>query len=214
MSKLFKFIVLIFFSLILTVNFSSAAKGEVVHISCKEDSRVFFDRNFVDEPQVSERKEHVRSFDLRKQLLLDTNFNNNNPLPAFIDGKTIYWHSIILPKDKQAEALKSKYGQDLPLSVGTFEINRYTGKITTEFYALDMVHFAKYFGVKVTTLGDKSKLRSALTSNYNTKQGLRIKKRVIEEGKKTIKNKKIQKDFVLVGKSKGSCKKVSKRKKF
>ena len=212
MSKLFKLIVLIFFAVILTVNFSSAAKGEIVHISCKEDSRVFFDRNFVDEPQISKRKEHVRSFDLRKQLLLDTNFNNNNPLPAFIDGKTIYWHSTVLLKGAQAEALKSKYGQDLLLSIGVFEINRYTGKITTDFYALDIVHFAKYFGVKGTV--DKSKRKSILTRNYNTKQGLRIKKRVVEEGKKTIKNKKIQKDFIFVGKSKGSCKKVSKRKKF
>ena len=160
MSKLFKLIVLIFFALILSVNFSSAAKGEIVHISCKEDSRVLFDRNFKEEPQVSERKVYVRTFDLNKQLLLDTNFNNNKPLVAFIDNKSIYWHSAAISKPKHLEAFKSKYGQELLIGVGVFKINRYTGKINNDFYGLDRNYFAKYFGAQITT--DKSKFRSIL----------------------------------------------------
>jgi len=212
MSKLFKLIVLIFFALILSVNFSSAAKGEIVHISCKEDSRVLFDRNFKEEPQVSERKVYVRTFDLNKQLLLDTNFNNNKPLVAFIDNKSIYWHSAAISKPKHLEAFKSKYGQELLIGVGVFKINRYTGKINNDFYGLDRNYFAKYYGAQITT--DKSKFRSILERNYNTKQGLRIKKRVVEEGEKNIKNKEIQEGFVRIARSVGSCKKVSKAKKF
>ena len=214
MNNFFKFISLIFFAIVLAVNFSSAANGEIVHISCKESSRVFVDRNFVDEPQTSRKKEYVRTFDLKKQLLLDTDFKGNKPLAAFIDSKTIYWHSILLPKPKQAEALKSKYNQDVVLSVGTFQINRYTGKMNTEFYGLDKAYFAKYFGVGGREAADQSKFKSILTKNYNSKEGLRIKKRVIEQGKRAIKNQKIQKDFIVIGRSEGNCKKTSSKKKF
>lgn len=145
--------------------------------------------------------EVIRIFDLDKELLLDTNFRNNKPRLVLIDDKFIKWHNLHEPNDNSKEHFKKMYNEDIYMNIHVMKINRFSGKMTHDFYALNKSYSRTYF-------------ENLENENLNSRISLINADTVMELGILYSKAQKTQKEFIHVMSTESECKKVAKEKKF
>ena len=189
--------------LFLGLLFSEGAGAEenIIHISCNSIKSFMYD---VDRNENSIQKpsgEVIRVFDLDKELLLDTNFRNNKPRPVLIDDKFIKWHNQIEPSDNDKELFKQMYNEDFYMAIMVMKINRFSGKMKQDFYALNKSYSRAYF-------------ENFEKENLNSHIALINADTVMELAILYSKDQKPQKEFIHVSSTEDECKKVAKEKKF
>jgi len=194
-----KFIAIIVLGLLLSGNANT--EENIIHISCNSIKSYMYD---VDRNETSVKNpsgEVIRVFDLDKELLLDTNFRNNKPRPVLIDDKFIKWHNRYKPNDNQKEHFKQMYNEDVYMTIHVLKINRFSGKMTHDFYALNKSHSRTYS-------------ENLEKENLNSRIDLINADTVMELAILYSKDQKPQKEFIHVMSTEDECEKVAKQKKF
>ena len=203
MKKLLGIVVLLTF-------FITVGKADnLIHISCVDTSKKMFDKNLKEDKLDLNQTKTIRTFDLKKELLADTNFKKNKPVAAIIDDDTIYWHIIALLNDKKQKDYQIWFETQISVLVSVFEINRFSGTITQNMYGLDRATFIAYGGGYV----ENGEIKES-PFKYNTKPWLENAKKIIETSLLSRKNKIPQKEIIHMTSGSGECEKVSKAKKF
>ena len=79
-----------------TLKIQVVEKESIIHLSCIFKEATEYDVNFKETEIETEPWEITWSFDLNKQILLDTNFKNNPPVVASIDKSYIWINGYII----------------------------------------------------------------------------------------------------------------------
>ena len=177
------------------------AEENIIHISCNPIKSFFYDVNSNETLTKKPSGEVIRVFDLDKELLLDTNFENRKPRPVLITDKFIKWHNRIEPNASVKEDFKQMYNEDIHMTVHVMKINRLSGKLTHDFYALNKAYYLTYSGSSENE--DITPRISLINSDF-----------VMELAILGTKYQKTQKEFIHVMSTEDECKKIPKQKKF
>ena len=192
----------------LTVKKQTTSNTNIIHLACTINPvMTLYDLNLKETKYSGDTYETIFSFDLEKQILLDTNFQNHLPMVASIDDEYIRWHFGEVPSDQTKGFLKTMYNQEIVYSLTDKKINRYSGKFTEDSYELDKLSLL-YFGgatVKDGIVDVSTKLE------FNSPEGLKNRLKYIAyahiprpQNKGTIHSSRIT----------GDCKTTTKTKKF
>ena len=177
------------------------AEENIIHISCNAIKSYFYDVNRNETLTKKPSGKVIRVFDLDKELLLDTDFKNNKPRPVLITDEFIKWHNQIKPNASQKEDFKKMYNEDIHMTVHAMKINRFSGKLTHDFYALNRTNYLAYFG-------------SSENEDINSRIFLINSDFFMELSILATKYQKTQKEFIHVMSTEEECKKIAKQKKF
>ena len=163
-----------------TVKKQNTSSKKIIHLACTINPiMTLYDLNLKETKYSGDTYETIFSFDLDKQILLDTNFQKHNPMVASIDDEYIRWHFGEAPSDQTKGFLKTMYNQEIVYSIIDRQINRYSGKYTEDSYELDSFSLI-YFG------GGTVKDGVAEVSNkleFNSPEGLKNRQKHIAYSK-------------------------------
>jgi len=191
-----------------TVKKQNTSSKKIIHLACTINPiMTLYDLNLKETKYSGDTYETIFSFDLDKQILLDTNFQKHNPMVASIDDEYIRWHFGEAPSDQTKEFLKTMYNQEIVYSIIDRQINRYSGKYTEDSYELDSFSLI-YFG------GGTVKDGVAEVSNkleFNSPEGLKNRQKHIAYSKFPRPQ---NKGVIHTSKITGDCKTTTKTKKF
>jgi hypothetical protein len=194
----------------LTVKKQTTSNKGIIHLACTINSNFIYDINFKEDRVERDPNTITWSFDLDKQILLDTNFQNNPPIFVSIDQNYIRWNLARIPDDEDKSIFKEKYGEVLFFVITDNKINRYSGKVTMNQYKLNRANFLFISGVTVTD----GKFDSSNKIEFNSPEGLNHRIEYLEYALLNSKGNKIQKEFIHDAKMTGDCKTTTKTKKF
>ena len=186
-----------------TVKKKTTSSKNIIHLACTMDRAFTYDIKFNEERVEIEPSIITWSFDLDKQILLDTNFKNNPPIVASIDENYIKWHLGSIPNDVEKSNFKKMFGEEKFFDLMNNKINRYSGKVTTNLYALDRANFLYMAGVAEETKFE-----------FNSPEGLKHRMEYLEAILLNTDGNKTQKEFFHTVKKTGDCKTTTKTKKF
>ena len=187
----------------------TTSNKKVIHLACTIDKAFTYDIKFNEERVEKEPLIITWSFDLDQQILLDTNFQNNPPIVASIDENYIKWHLGSIPSDVDKSKFKKMFGEEKFFDLMDNKINRYSGKVTMNKYALDRVNFLYMAGSKVFDNNiETGKI------GFNTVEGIQHRMLYLDYALFNTKGKKTQKEFFHSAKMTGDCKTTTKAKKF
>jgi len=175
-------------------------KESIIHLSCIFKEATEYDVNFKETETETEPWEITWSFDLNKQILLDTNFQNNPPIVASIDKSYIEWHFYDIPDDTDKLRYKQNYNEDIWFMVTTHKINRSSGEATLNLYALDRAYFLFYTGAEANV--EENKIEKSKVS-MDTQESLQ-KRILLFQSVSLMANNKIQKELLHTIKRNGS----------
>ena len=191
-----------------TVKKQNTSSKKIIHLACTINPiMTLYDLNLKETKYSGDTYETIFSFDLDKQILLDTNFQKHNPMVASIDDEYIRWHFGEAPSDQTKGFLKTMYNQEIVYSIIDRQINRYSGKYTEDSYELDSFSLI-YFG------GGTVKDGVAEVSNkleFNSPEGLKNRQKHIAYSKFPRPQ---NKGVIHTSKITGDCKTTTKTKKF
>ena len=191
-----------------TVKKQNTSSKKIIHLACTIDPiMTLYDLNLKETKYSGDTYETIFSFDLDKQILLDTNFQKHSPMVASIDDEYIRWHFGEAPSDQTKGFLKTMYNQEIVYSITDRQINRYSGKYTEDSYELDSFSLI-YFG------GGTVKDGVAEVSNkleFNSPEGLKNRQKYIAYSKFPRPQ---NKGIIHTSKITGDCKTTTKTKKF
>ena len=191
-----------------TVKKQNTSSKKIIHLACTIDPiMTLYDLNLKETKYSGDTYETIFSFDLDKQILLDTNFQKHSPMVASIDDEYIRWHFGEAPSDQTKGFLKTMYNQEIVYSITDRQINRYSGKYTEDSYELDSFSLI-YFG------GGTVKDGVAEVSNkleFNSPEGLKNRQKHIAYSKFPRPQ---NKGVIHTSKITGDCKTTTKTKKF
>ena len=191
-----------------TVKKQNTSSKKIIHLACTINPiMTLYDLNLKETKYSGDTYETIFSFDLDKQILLDTNFQKHNPMVASIDDEYIRWHFGEAPSDQTKGFLKTMYNQEIVYSITDRQINRYSGKYTEDSYELDSFSLI-YFG------GGTVKDGVAEVSNkleFNSPEGLKNRQKHIAYSKFPRPQ---NKGVIHTSKITGDCKTTTKTKKF
>ena len=186
-----------------TVKKQNSSSKNIIHLACTMDRAFTYDIKFNEERVEIEPSTITWSFDLDKQILLDTNFKNNPPIVASIDENYIKWHLGSIPNDVEKSNFKKMFGEEKFFDLMNNKINRYSGKVTSNLYALDRANFLYMAGTVEETKFE-----------FNSPEGLKHRMEYLEAMLLNIDGNKTQKEFFHTVKKTGDCKTTTKTKKF
>jgi len=194
-----------------TVKKQNTSSKNIIHLACASAGLTLYDINFKGTFHTGDTYETIFSFDLDKQVLLDTNFQNHLPMVASIDDEYIRWHFGEVPSDQTKGFLKTMYNSAVWFTLTDTKINRYSGKFTEDTYELDRSSFL-YFGgatVKDGVVDGSNKLE------FNSAEGLKHRVKYIGYALEGTKKDKTQSSgFIHSSRITGDCKTTTKTKKF
>ena len=195
-----------------TVKKQTTSNKNIIHLACTMDKALTtYDINFKEQEFGGQGYEIVWSFDLDKQILLDTDFSNNPPLVASIDEDYIRWHMGVVPDADAKSLLKIMYNADVWFTLTDKKINRYSGKVTMDTYELDQSSFLYFAGatVKDGVVDGSNKLK------FNTPEGLKHRMKYMGYALEGTKKDVVQSSgFIHSNTMTGNCKTTTKTKKF
>ena len=181
----------------------NTSSKNIIHLACTIDRAFTYDIKFNEERVEIDPSIITWSFDLDKQILLDTNFKNNPPIVASIDENYIKWHLGSIPNDVKKSNFKEMYGEEKFFDLMNNKINRYSGKVTLNLYALDRANFLYMAGEVEETKFE-----------FDSPEGLKHRMEYIETMLLNIDGNKTQKEFFHTIKKTGDCKTTTKTKQF
>ena len=192
-----------------TVKKKPTSSKNIIHLACTIDRAFTYDIKFNEERVEIDPYTITWSFDLDKQILLDTNFKNNPPIVASIDENYINWHLGSIPNDVEKSNFKENYSEEKFFDLMDNKINRYSGKVTMNKYALDRVNFLYMAGSKV--FDNNIEIGKI---GFNTVEGIKHRMLYLDYALFNAKGNKTQKEFFHTVKKTGDCKTTTKTKKF
>jgi len=193
----------------LTVKKKTTSNKDIIHLACTINRAFTYDIKFNEERVEKDPLIITWSFDLDQQILLDTNFKNNPPLVASIDENYIKWHLGSIPNDEDKSNFKKMFGEEIFFDLMDNKINRYSGKVTMNKYALDRANFLYMAGSKVFD----NKIETGKIG-FNTAEGIKHRMLYLDYALFNAKGNKTQKEFFHSAKMTGDCKTITKAKKF
>ena len=186
-----------------TVKKQNTSSKNIIHLACTIDRAFTYDIKFNEERVEIDPSIITWSFDLDKQILLDTNFKNNPPIVASIDENYIKWHLGSIPTDVDKSNFKEMYGEEKFFDLMDNKINRYSGKVIMNMYALDTANFLYMAGGVEETKFE-----------FNSAEGLKHRIEYLESALLYTYGNETQKELFHTVKKTGDCKTTTKTKQF
>ena len=187
---------------VLGLIFSSFAEAKIIHIKCefKKNTFIWPHKKIEDnEKQFST----IWSIDLYKRKILDTNYQNNDPIKAIINKNEIIWFLAGVRKAEEKKEYRHLKLENSDIWIHKNRIDRYKGEAKITFYEMKREAFSYIWDEKIYKKPSDVPVTKWLEG---------INKLIKEEEDENFFD--MQKKFVTTMFSEGECTEVKKEQKF